>query len=467
MNVQEAIEPLNASRPLAMHGRRANPVSFAVDTAKKEVMISESHRGGIISLPFDDIVYVKKTSEGFELAALTFNLEQHKGRSACLCYPSAVPSRGQDRKLMKFVIKSDACIDFVRNLNALIFGTAQVLPRKTLVIINPHAGTGSAVKDWERVVHPLMSESERFDFKVKHTERKMHACEFGKAFAQEIQSAASDTLNFVVLCGGDGLVFEFLNGIYLNHPSEYLCILKRTVLCPLPCGSGNGLSFSTLCEANEPFTLNCALRLLLRQKTAQKDLGLIEFQENEFDRPMGSSRIFSLTLSWGLVAEVDIKSEFLRTVFGDSRFTIYGFFKVLQKQLFPATLVWDNNQQEIQPDYVTVFATLVPVAARTVVLDPSKSMADGHVWIHRIVGSDMGRLGLVNALEELSLRRNHNKHITGFDPIKTSSFELVPDLSLSHAKSSAGIVLDGEQLTNGPVRVRVLPCATHVLSSGH
>ena len=429
------------------------------DACTESLSITETvdkHGGRILwRIPMEDILYVNsEADEGFELAAMSF---PNKVRGGCFCYSE---SSAKDRKLLNFHIKckpyGEHITQFVEAMNHHLLGENISVKRKTFVVVNPHAGKGNACAEWEKRVEPLMTKSGKFeDFQVLFTQHKSHACDFGGQLASSIISSESGNYNVVIL-GGDGVVFELLNGIYRSFPSEYLSVLKRIVWCQLPCGSGNGLCYSALCLANEPFTMNCALRLLMRQKFHPKDLGTINFEKNgEFQ-----SRLFSLTISWGLVAEVDINSEFLRTVFGDARFTIYGIIKVLEKKTLKASLAWENCAQETKPDYLTVYAALVPVAARTVILDPGKGMADGSISVHRLIGSEMNRFALVSALDELSRNRDHSKHITGFAPILSRSFELVPA-----EPSSAGIVVDGEQLTKGPIKVSVLPSATNVFSN--
>ena len=477
--MEEAVGIINSCslRCVALSGEEV-PVKISINENSGLVITELPAKSSVeVRIPLEDILFVKKNSRGFQLASMTFP-RKFVGHS-CFCSPCGGTSSGKDRVLMEYRIKctdpdesreEDAIDKFVKALNTCVFGYEEVQPRKTFVIINPESGQGTAVNEWNTRVKPLLEDSGKFEYiqDPQITTHKMHACKIGKDLSDRIFNQNDDSLNFLVILGGDGVVFEVLNGIYFNYksPSEYLQILKRIVLCPLPCGSGNGLCFSGLCLANEPFTMNCALRLLIRQKTQEKDLGLIDFEkDNDFD-PNPPSRIFSLTISWGLVADVDINSEFLRRFFGEYRFSIYGFIKVIRKKTYEGSLSWrtppthEDYHQEIYPDYLTVYASLAPVAARTVVLDPFKSMCDGTLLVHRLLGNEISRIALVSALDELALRRDHVKHIPGFDPIKTSSFELVPSLD-----SSAVIVVDGERLTKGPVKVRVLPRATHVLSS--
>ena len=57
---------------------------------------------------------------------------------------------------------------------------------------------------------------------------------------------------------------------------------------------------------------------------------------------------------------------------------------------------------------------------------------------------------------ELENNRLHETYIKNFSPLQLTAFELVPQ--------GSRIVADGEVLTEGPIRVELLPGATNCLS---
>ena len=408
-------------------------------------------------IPLADVLYAKMTAvQTMEFASMSVPSCRQAG-SAC-CMPKA---RKTHRQLFTFTLKGDNVSRVCAAMNRHCF--RDVTSVKALVVINPVAGKGSAKRDWERDVRPLLVASERFEFESVFTTHKGHAEEIGRDFCHGFLAVEGDAKVFLIVLGGDGIVYELLNGIKAAAGDEkYLNLLAKTVIAPLPSGSGNGLCYSSLLAAKEAFTLNSALLMLLRQRCLSKDLGLIDF-DSGFER---EQRLFALTISWGLVADVDINSEFLRRPLGDARFTAYGLMRVMKKPLYAGSITFGDNQVEIEPDYVTVYATLVPVAGRTVILNPSKATNDGQLEIYRLRGRDISRIGLMRAMDELALSRNHELRINGFDPIRTSQFQLTPALHEIRS-DSAGIVVDGEPLTSAAISVRILPAATNLIALVH
>ena len=449
-------------KDLTLSPKKGKPVAVEIIPGSESItFIHQQSRKRLHALTYDDIVYVVELPDkSVEVAALV----KPGSDGACGCSPGT-NSTDTDRQLVQVSFHSSCELTmFVEILNQLSFGKP-VRRAKAVVVVNPVSGRGSARSDWERTVEPLLKRSGKFDYEVVVTEHSGHAIDIGAdLIVRSSQSLPENEKLFIISIGGDGVVYELLNGIKNACPNTYLSVLNRLVLCPLPSGSGNGLSYSALCLAGESFSMNCALRLLLRQKYGAKDLGLVTYDcEDPFAEHTTESRLFALTLSWGLVADVDIQSEFLRKYVGGFRFTLYGLFRVLKKQLYEGTLSCDNGFHEIEPDYLTVYATLVPVAGKTVILSTDKPLDDGQLRVHRLRGRDVSRVGLISAMSELEKRRDHSKRIPGFDPIVTSGFELQP--GLVKVPNSAGIVVDGEPLTSSAVKVSIIPRACSIFSS--
>ena len=465
VTLQDAVDAINVDgAPLSVRKGKKWTIVITVDDTQLVFVETSGRKKTVSTVRFHDLLFANGVGPGMiHIAAMVPPHAVQKTSGVMGCLPirrSGKPSATfKDRILLEFHITAGEVQSrpFIEALNQTVFGTSTIPVKKALVVVNPVAGKAHGRSDWTNKVEPVLRASRRFDYEVMFTERRGHGFEIG---FDKLGRPGEREYDCVITLGGDGVMFEIINGLYLHHPDRYASILKSLVLCPLPSGSGNGVCFSALCLAGEPFTMNCALRQLIRFNTTEKDLGVVHYPSTNLDEPESVSRLFSLTLSWGLVADVDIKSEVLRKSFGDSRFTIYGVLEVVRRTLRGGQLIWTPDGQEIEPDFLTVYATLVPVAGRTVILSPSKGMAEGHFNIYRLRGKDCSRVALVEALTELEVRREHADKIAGFDAIHTSSFELIPDSNCG----GAGIVVDGEALTPGPVRVELLPCATRCLT---
>jgi len=447
-------------------------VDIETETLVVSEVISKSRRR-IYELSLNDLLFANPKSDSY-MAHLGFMAPPKSVRkeftAGCLfatCNRKRTKTPLTDRAFVELTLELHTAEDrdiFLNSLNEAVFGSTLVEPSRALVVINPVAGKGSAKSDWTKSVEPLLRLSGKFKIvKILFTERAGHAYSIGA----DMLGGAELDFEYLITLGGDGILFELLNGLFKACPDKYSEILSNIVLAPLPSGSGNGVSFSFLCSSGEPFTMNSALRQLIRRKICDKDLGIVHYQstEDEF-QGTSSSRLFALTISWGLVADVDIHSEFLRKYVGDARFTLYGLVQVMKKRQYQGHIRWANGNDgdhETEPDYITVYASLVPVAGRTVILNPNKPLNDGTIDIYRLRWRDVGRIGLIRAMDELAIRRDHQKYIKGFDAIHAKNFELSAD-ETPQSTGGAGIVVDGEKITSGPVRVEVLPRATKCLS---
>lgn len=107
-------------------------------------------------------------------------------------------------------------------------------------------------------------------------------------------------VNFQV--GGDGIVFEVINGLFERH--DWQDVIKSIPIGVVPGGSGNGLARSIAHHASEPYlsapTLPAALAAVKGQSEPM-DLVRVETV---------SQILFSfLSVGWGLLSDIDIESE--------------------------------------------------------------------------------------------------------------------------------------------------------------
>jgi diacylglycerol kinase family enzyme len=467
--VESLIAQINSSRDLRIYlsgvnCRECHRVHFH---SPWTLEFSTSGRSEKLAVSIDDIVSVRLMDSSAVILAMVFPGQWDVSPGACgcgLCHPS----KHKDRLFVSISITGPSIqvlTSLVTELNVQIFGNAANSPSKAIVLVNPVSGRGQARKEWDKTIEPILNQCNQFDISmVRFTEHKNHAFEIVREIFSQSPPTSSDGLLYIIAVGGDGLVFEIYNGIReaaasANTETDYRATLStfldRVVVCPLPCGSGNGLCYSTL--GNEPFTINCALRQLIRKKTKRRDLGLVSYRDDDFSGDV-TEKLFSLTISWGLVADVDILSEPLRFL-GDSRFTIYGLLRVLRKSTYEGIVKLDNDDT-IAPDFLTVYASIVPVAGGTVILSPSKPMDSGKISVFTLLERDTSRLDLVDALTELSKRREHEKFANSL--MHANRIEIVP--AEQDRGRGAGIVVDGEPLTRAPVSAVILPKITHCLA---
>lgn len=111
------------------------------------------------------------------------------------------------------------------------------IDKKLLILLNPKSGPGKARELFQSKVAPLLQEAEvPYDLNV--TKYAQYAREF-------VRTRNVYSWRAVVAVGGDGVLFEVLNGMF--ERLDWQQALAEVPLAIMPCGSGNGLA-RTLCH---------------------------------------------------------------------------------------------------------------------------------------------------------------------------------------------------------------------------
>ncbi|CAK9818794.1 Sphingosine kinase 2 [Anthophora plagiata] len=185
--------------------------------------------------------------------------------------------------------------------------------RKILVLLNPKSGPGRGRETFQKRVHPILSEAER-PYEIHITKCPNYAREFVRT--RDIYQWSG-----LLMVGGDGIVFEVVNGLFQRPDWEKA--LRELPLGVIPCGSGNGLAKSIAYAKQEPYDYNPLLVSTLsvvKFKRAQMDLVRVETR---------NQILFSfLSVGWGLLADIDIESERLRAI-GGQRFTVWTIARLI------------------------------------------------------------------------------------------------------------------------------------------
>jgi sphingosine kinase len=191
--------------------------------------------------------------------------------------------------------------------------------RRVLVVVNPVGGTGIALKIWKRDTEPMLLAA-NIEYTLLITERANHAKEY-------MTREDLTIFNRILIIGGDGLIFEVVSGIMARDDQEQ--VFKNIPLAPIPGGSGNGLAMSILFECGEVCTPSVATYVAIT--------GIPAFLDISKATTTSESYFSFLSLSWGMVADVDLNSESMRWM-GEARFTVSGINRVIEKKLYRGRL---------------------------------------------------------------------------------------------------------------------------------
>ncbi len=145
---------------------------------------------------------------------------------------------------------------------------------------------------------------------VHTTERQGHATEL----AASLDLRGLDAL---LVVSGDGLLSEVYNGLMAHAEREVAAALPLGII---PAGSGNALAKSLAMRAGEACcVLNATLAALCCSAPAPLDAAVVL-------QPGARPLYALLSLSWALVADVDIESDALRAL-GPLRFTLQALVR--------------------------------------------------------------------------------------------------------------------------------------------
>ncbi|KAJ1897149.1 hypothetical protein LPJ66_003557 [Kickxella alabastrina] len=183
-----------------------------------------------------------------------------------------------------------------------------------LVFLNPVSGKRKATKVFETIVKPI------FDigctpYTLKVTESPGFATEFAEK--EDLSSFSS-----VVVVSGDGLLHEVLNGLLRRTDwPKY----KSLPLGVIPAGTGNGLAKS--------------LDIIWPEQAAvavvKADVRALDIMSATL--ASGLTKYCFLSMTWGLLADIDIESETMRWA-GSARLDLYGTVRLMNLRYYGGRL---------------------------------------------------------------------------------------------------------------------------------
>lgn len=135
---------------------------------------------------------------------------------------------------------------------------------KWIVVVNPNAGAGKCLKDWD-IISGILSDNQ-IDFEAYKTERKFHAMVLTRNCIRK------GFKKFIVV-GGDGTLNEVINGIF----SQKEVLTEEITVGLIPVGTGNDWARMF----GIPFDYEEAVKTLIREKTFIQDVGRVLFTRNQ------------------------------------------------------------------------------------------------------------------------------------------------------------------------------------------
>lgn len=191
--------------------------------------------------------------------------------------------------------------------------------RRVLVIINPFGGKKNAKKIFKKKAKPLLLAS-NFKVDVAYTKYPCHAVDIVK----KMDLTKYDT---IACASGDGIPHEVINGLF-QRPDR-VDAFNKLAITEIPCGSGNAMSVS--CH----WTNNPSYATLFLIKAVEKRIDIMCC--NQPSTRSTYPRLSFLSQTYGIIAESDINTEFIRWM-GPARFELGVAFNILQRKKYPCDI---------------------------------------------------------------------------------------------------------------------------------
>ena len=327
--------------------------------------------------------------------------------------------------------------------------------QKVLVLINPKSGTGKSQHFYQKYVLPFLIKN-RIPHQVKVTRDQGYA----EYIIANLPSHECLGLGAVVAMGGDGLIYEVLNGLQLNsHIDKPITI----PLCPLPCGTGNGIALSIWSRlgphipgtATPDRMIPHMLTWVLDHQTVFLDIAKVSLNPSSL---LATPPVYSaLAISWGLISNIDILSESMRCL-GNFRYTIQSIKELAKMESFLGTLsyhvvvpdadgvlVSTDEWTTITDQFVMLWALNTPCASSEMRCSKAK-LNDGyhHLIIIRAPISRWELLDILWYLETEKYLLSPKVEIITTDHYKLKAYQGL-------------IVIDGERIPDKEIEVKVIP----------
>ncbi|TDG39203.1 hypothetical protein AWZ03_014375 [Drosophila navojoa] len=207
---------------------------------------------------------------------------------------------------------------------------ARAAGKKLLILLNPKSGSGKGRELFQKQVAPLLREAEvQYDLQI--TTHPNYAQEFVRA-----RKDLMERYSGIVVASGDGLFYEVLNGLMGRMDWRRAC--RELPLGIIPCGSGNGLAKSIAHHCNEPYEPKPILHATLicvAGRATPMDVVRVELTHRDRHYVMYSF----LSIGWGLIADIDIESERLRSI-GAQRFTLWAIRRLITLRCYRGKLYY-------------------------------------------------------------------------------------------------------------------------------
>lgn len=293
---------------------------------------------------------------------------------------------------------------------------------KILLIFNPFAGSGRAKKDLPKL--EVLMKKYNLTYDLLETKFKGHGTEL-------VRDADFSKYDGLVAAGGDGTLFEIING-YFQNKSE-----KRIPIGVLPIGTGNAFARDLELDHSQ---IEKAVEIISKNKLRKADVGKFRTEEKDY--------YFLNIIGAGFVSDANKTAQRFKML-GNFAYTIGVFYQILMLKHSNLKLEFDGNKIETKSTFIEVSNTRY--TGSDFLMAPTAKIDDGLLDIT-----------LVKKLSRKKLLQTFPKIFTG----KHVLVDGIETYKAAHIKFDADeakiLTPDGELLGSTPVEISCLKHAIEV-----
>jgi YegS/Rv2252/BmrU family lipid kinase len=292
---------------------------------------------------------------------------------------------------------------------------------KALLIYNPQAGHGRAKKLLPQV--EFLFNKHNIEFDLCLTDYPEHGIEI-------VRGINFDNYDCLVAAGGDGTLFEIINGYYKNVSS------KQLPLGILPIGTGNAFARDLELDNNH---IEDAIKIIGNKTPRKVDVGYFKTHGQEY--------YFLNIVCLGFVADVNETAQKLK-LFGNLSYTLGVFYRTLFLKTNHVTLDIDGKQIERESTFIEISNTRYTA---NFLMAPNAKIDDGLLDI--TLAKKFSRRRLIQCFPKIFT--GDHIHLDEVETYQTSHI-------LINTDEPKVLTPDGELIGITPVEIKCLPRAIEV-----
>ena len=287
---------------------------------------------------------------------------------------------------------------------------------KLLLVFNPNAANGRAEKMLSKVLAAF--EEKGIEISLLQTTAESHGREM-------VAEADFNSVDGIISAGGDGTLFEVVNGYYLNKSK------KRIPVGVLPTGTGNAFARDLELKASD---WEKALDIIQNNQVKNIDVGRFSSE--------GKTYHFLNILGLGFVSDVSDTAKGLK-IFGNSAYILGVFYQLMFLKIHKLTMEIDGELIERENVFVELSNTRY--TGTTFLMAPDAKIDDGLLDVTLL--NKINRRGILKIFPTIFDGTHVNKeHVEVFKASKIKIETDVPKV----------LTPDGEVLGSTPIEVECL-----------